>query len=176
MFVLRYPNLLVTVDHQPLTKIFSENIKIPRLFSFRERALIYKFTIRHLPRNLNAAPNSAARYPVWTPSEGSTEIPQISSAHTQQVHRCSGTKTTTADAVEPIDSTIKAAFTFKYEHGSRLRAISWDRTVASSAAEEKYQTLAKYIRLGFPKSRPSVGYNSVWAHARGIILRRRSTD
>ena len=58
MFVLGCPDLLVTVDHQPLTRIFSdqalENIKNPHLFNFKERTLMYKFQIKHHPRKLNA--------------------------------------------------------------------------------------------------------------------------
>lgn len=49
MFVLGCPELLVTVDHKPLVKIFSdkalEDIKNPRLFNFKERSLMYKFRI-----------------------------------------------------------------------------------------------------------------------------------
>ena len=61
MFVLGYPDLLVTVDHQPLTRIFSdqalENIKNPCLFNFKECTLMYKFWIKHCSGKLNAASN-----------------------------------------------------------------------------------------------------------------------
>ena len=72
MFILGCPDLLVTVDHKPLTKIFSdqalENIKNPRLLNFKERSLMYKFRIKHRPGKLNAAPDCASRYPAGAPS------------------------------------------------------------------------------------------------------------
>ena len=91
-----------------------------------ERTLMYKFTIRHLPGKLNAAPDSASRYPIWIPSEGSTEITQISSAHTQQMHRLSAYKTTTTDAGK---STVLSRWhprphTRKTPHWGLLRRIA----------------------------------------------------
>ena len=66
MFILGCPDLLVTVDHQPLVKIFSdqvlENIKNPRLFTFKERSLMYRFHIKHVPGKLNATPDCTSRY------------------------------------------------------------------------------------------------------------------
>ena len=47
MFILGCPELLVTVDLKALIKIFSdkamEDIKNPRLFSLKERSLMYRF-------------------------------------------------------------------------------------------------------------------------------------
>ena len=67
MFILGCQDLLVTVDHQPLVKIFSDqvlkNIKNPRLFAFKERSLMYRFHIKHVPGKLNAAPDCTSRYP-----------------------------------------------------------------------------------------------------------------
>ena len=53
MFVLGCPNLTVVVDHKPLVRILSDkslqNIKNPRLFNLKEKTLMYKFQIKHVP-------------------------------------------------------------------------------------------------------------------------------
>ena len=73
MFILGCPDLLVTVDHQPLTKIFSdqalENIKNARLLNFKERSLMYKFKIKLRSGKLNTVPDCASRYPAGTLTE-----------------------------------------------------------------------------------------------------------
>ena len=106
MFILGCPDLLVTVDHLPLTKIFSdqalENIKNSRLLNFKEQSLMYKFRIKHRPGKLNAAPDCASRYPAGAPSK--------SPAHM-------------------VDTAVKAAFTSMYENDPNLKAIIWDRIV-----------------------------------------------
>ena len=134
MFVLGCPDLLVTVDHQPLVKIFSdqvlENIKNPRLFSFKERSLMYKFRIKHVPGKLNAAPDCTSRYPSSPEHSG-----------------------TTVDAIQQVDRTTKASIIASYMHDPKLRAITWERIVAAAATDEECQTFASYIQDGFPKSR-----------------------
>ena len=92
------------------------------------------------------------------PSESLTEIPQIPSAHTGQMHRLSSYKTATIDVVELIDTAIKVVFMSTYEHDPRL-SFMWDRMVAAVANDEEYQTLVENIQVGFSKSRqdlPSV--------------------
>ena len=130
MFVLGCPDLLVTVDHQPLTKIFSdqalENIGNPRLLNLKERTLLYKFKIKHRPGKLNLAPDCASRYPAGAPPKNSSQM---------------------------IDTAVKAAFTSMYESDPKLKAITWERIVAAAATDEECRTLANLIQNGFPKSR-----------------------
>ena len=129
MFVLGCPELLVTVDHKPLIKIFSdkalEDIKNPRLFSLKERSLMYKFNIKHLPGKLNAAPDCTSRYP---------STPKL-------------------DTALIINSAIKASFSSTYEQDPKLRAITWDRIRAAAATDEECRSLVEYVQKGFPKSR-----------------------
>lgn len=135
MFLLGCPDLLVTVDHQPLVKIFSdqvlENIKNPRLFSFKERSLMYKFRIKHVPGKLNAASDCTSRYPTSPEHGGTTDI----------------------EAIQQIDQTTKASVIAAYTHDPKLRAITWDRIVAAAATDDECRTLASYILDGFPESR-----------------------
>lgn len=133
MFVLGCPNLLVTVDHLPLVKIFSdqalENIKKTRLLNFKERLMMYTFQIRHRPGKLNLAPDCASRYPAGTPRESSAQT---------------------------IDTAVKAAFTSMYDGNPKLKAITWERIVTVVAIDEECRTIAKVIQDGFPKSRNDI--------------------
>ena len=135
MFILGCPDLLVTVDHQPLVKIFSdqvlENIKNPRLFTFKERSLMYRFHIKHDPGKLNAAPDCTSRYPA---SPKPSEVTSI-------------------ETTQQIDRAMQASIISAYEHDPKLRAITWDRIVAAAATDEECRALAEYIQNEFPRSR-----------------------
>ena len=135
MFILVCPDLLVTVDHQPLVKIFSdqvlENIKNPSLFTFKERSLMYIFHIKYVTRKLNAAPNCTSRYPR---SPKPSEVTRI-------------------DTTQQIDRAMQASIISAYEHDPKLRAITWDRIVAAAATDKECRALAEYIQNGFFRSR-----------------------
>ena len=130
MFVLGCPDLLVTVDHMPLVKIFSdqalENISNPRLLNLKEKSLMYRFKIKHRPGKLNLAPDCASRYPAGLPPRNPTRT---------------------------IDNAVKAAFASMYAGDSKLKAITWERIVAAAATDEECRTLAAVIQKGFPDSR-----------------------
>ena len=157
MFVLGCPDLLVTVDHQPLTKIFSdqalENIKNPRLFNFKERALMYKFRIKHRPGKLNAAPDCASRYPAGTPSENSWERVSAITTQIQEEWMQMPLELGTGYSANMIDNGVKAAFSSMYESDPKLKAITWERIVAAAATDEECRVLADLVQNGFPKSR-----------------------
>ena len=131
-----WPNLLVTVDHQPLVKIFSdqvlENIKNqPCLFAFKERSLIYKFRIIHVPGKHNTATDCTSRY---------STLPEHSEA-------------TTIDTIQQIDRNDLASIIAAYAHDLKLRSITWDRIVAAAATDEVCRMLATNILDGFRTSR-----------------------
>ena len=96
MFVLGCPDLLVTVDHQPLLKIFSDQVleKNTRLFTFKECSLMYRFHIKHIPGKLNATPDCTSRYLV---SPKPSEIMSI-------------------DTTQQIDRAMQASIISAYEH------------------------------------------------------------
>lgn len=77
MFVLGSPDLLVSIDHKLLVKIFLykalEDIKILRLFSLKEHMLMYRFHIRHLLGRLNVTPDCASQYPASQRHIGATD-------------------------------------------------------------------------------------------------------
>ena len=68
MFVMGNPNLIIAVDHQPLTKIFNdrpmETITNPRVLQLKEKTLMYHFNIIHMPVKKMKFPDITSRNPV----------------------------------------------------------------------------------------------------------------
>jgi hypothetical protein len=66
-FIMGSPNLLIAVDHKPLTRIFNhralETIENPWLLRMKEKTMMYDFEIIHVPGRSNAAADAASRYP-----------------------------------------------------------------------------------------------------------------
>ena len=67
IFVQGCPNLTTVVDHKPLVKILGdrnlEDIKNPHLLSLKDKTLIYRFHIQHIPGTQHAGPDACSRYP-----------------------------------------------------------------------------------------------------------------
>ena len=60
-------NLIVVTDHKPLKKIFGDRtldeISNTRLFQLKQRTLMWRFDIAHLPGSTNTAADAASRHP-----------------------------------------------------------------------------------------------------------------
>ena len=67
MFVLGSPDLIVAVDHKPLTKILNDrsldNIENPRLLRLKEKTLQFEYKIIHIPGSSNTTADMMSRYP-----------------------------------------------------------------------------------------------------------------
>ena len=66
-FILGHPNLLLALDHKPLIRIFGnaslESITNPRLFSFKQKTLRFRFTPVHVPGKKHVVPDAFSRRP-----------------------------------------------------------------------------------------------------------------
>ena len=125
MFVLGCPNLIISVDHKPLVKIFGdqplENVKNPRLQHFKERAMAYNYRIKHTPSELHLSADATSRFPA--PNE--------------------------PDNHNIIRSTVITG----YQSKSNPKAITWERIVSAAATYTICRDLSKCIMLGFPSSK-----------------------
>jgi len=80
-------DLLVITDHKPLVKIFGDRtldeISNSRLFRLKQRTLMWRFTIAHLPGQCNQAADATSRHPSSLPSNNiiSSSIPDIIEAN-----------------------------------------------------------------------------------------------
>ena len=77
-FILGSPNLVVAVDHKPLTRILNDRslecIENPRLLRMKEKTLMYDYQIVHVDGKSNTAPDAASRYPSRVASLASEDI------------------------------------------------------------------------------------------------------
>ena len=140
MFILGCSNLLLTVDHIPLVKIFSDqalqNIKNLRLLNFKEKTLMYRFQIKHRHGKLNLASDCASRYSASTPRESPAQI---------------------------VNTAVKAAFTSMYGSDHKLKSITWERIVAAAATDKECTRNPK--RLPQITQRPPAHSSGFLAHA-----------
>lgn len=64
MFTLGCSDLTVVTDHKPLVKVLGDcgldSIKNPRLFNLKEKTLLYKYTIKHVPGTWHKAPDACS--------------------------------------------------------------------------------------------------------------------
>ena len=147
MFVLGCPNLIVVVDHKPLVKLFSdqmlEKIRNPRLFSLKEKSLMFRFKIKYAPGKLNSGPDAASRYP---PSSGrSALLTALSVAPSAEETEAASSlhQSMVASAQTAVSSMTADGF----------RVISWDIVKAECATDQTSLELADLISRGFPESR-----------------------
>jgi hypothetical protein len=70
-------NLLIITDHKPLTKLFGDkmlnDITNPRLFRLKQRTLLWRFTIDHMPGKGNHFSDATSRNPVESPDDDNME-------------------------------------------------------------------------------------------------------
>ena len=75
-FLLGCESFLLATDHKPLLGILSdrniEDVSNPRLQRLKEKTLMFRFSICHLPGKLNKVADAASRFPTSQPEEGDT--------------------------------------------------------------------------------------------------------
>ena len=139
MFVLGCPNLILAVDHKPLVPILNNRrldlIKNPRLLSFKEKTMMYRFHAQHIPGPLNFAADATSRNP--------------SSDHARSL------LTLIACVGEDIKSLTNDA---EILHLSMVNAVSagddevvsWDRVKEAASKDDVSMYLCDAIENGFP--------------------------
>ena len=136
---------IVSVDHKPLLKVFGdkplEEITNPRLQKFKEKAMMYKFQIKHTPGKDNAGADAASRYPNQQPTGSRI-------CHTL-LHIASPAPEQDTDVESEVQHTIMAAFS----QDDALRAVTWERIVEAGRGDRECTDLAAVISSGFPQNK-----------------------
>lgn len=87
MFLMGCPNLIIAVDHESLVPIFNSRdlfeIKNPRLLDIREKTLMYRFRVIHIPGKKNVGANFMSRIPI---SPASNTSDKFEAAITASIH------------------------------------------------------------------------------------------
>ena len=133
------PKLTVGVDHKLLVAIMGDKeldqIKNPRLRNLKDKTIMYKFAIKHIPGTLHTGPDAASRYP------GS------SATHLSSVIRV-------ARDIRPAEPDTKDTWSAGMASALEdFQAVTWNRLVESSVCDETCAVAIKYLELGFPEEK-----------------------
>ncbi len=170
VFVLGSPNLIVAVDHKPLTKILNdrslESIDNPRLLRIKEKTLPYSFEIIHVPGNSNMAPDATSRYPTRSlyhklsdqeekklpVTKTETTMPDISPKTSADVAKGEGVAVDDGDSDdEEIEQLVRSS---AVHHGRGLPgSISWKDVDHESNLDDEVAELKNVMEQGFPATR-----------------------
>jgi len=146
MFTLGCHNLTVVTDHKPLVKILGDcnldNIKNPRLFSLKEKTLLYRYNIKHIPGTWHCAPDACSRNPTSSVAAFCASFcpcPAVDDS------------TTSSDLHTSAESHIRAALSgVATDDPYTLKAITMERVKESAQHDQEYIALLHVIEQGFP--------------------------
>ena len=133
MYTLGCPNLILAVDHNPLTRILNDRrldtITNPRILKLKEKTLPYTYRIVYVPGGSNAmkVADALSRHPVDT-NDADPEFDEI-----EEVARAYAV--TQADGVE---------------------SVTWRRVNEAAAVDEECVALVRIIVDGFPEEKTSL--------------------
>ena len=130
-FILGCEDLIVVTDHKPLIKVFGnrrlEEIDNPRLLSLKEKTMIFRFKMVHIPGRYNKIPDATSRYPSFPPDntkhsdENWTDI-----EHTAFI--------TAMSSLSDVNS---------------IKAVTWQRVREETASNPSMMELYNIVQSGF---------------------------
>ena len=143
-FTMGCTDLVVASDHKPLVKLLGDkaldDIQNPRLFRIKQRTLMWRFRIVHVPGRDTPAADAASRYPsTQPPSQGGSHMDVLAAARAQD------------DTGADMEPSIVAAA--QRSAADALQAVTWERVRGSTNRDGDLQLLKTLIRSGFPMSR-----------------------
>ena len=146
-FVLGCPDLLVAVDHKPLTKLFGDrslaDIPNPRLLNLKERSLRFRFTISYIPGARNKAADAVSRHPVGAPDE--LVLPDDLSPIYHDI--------LASARASPPDSADTCLHSDADDPVHLIQSVTWDSVRLATSSDDMMLTLVDFIEEGFPTQR-----------------------
>ena len=128
-YILGNPNLIVTTDHKPLSRILNDrsltDITNRRLLNLKEKTLPYTFTIEHISGAKNKGPDAVSRYPSQTASHEDDNLADDIGVQTEAAN------------------TLYAA----------SNIVSWDMVKEATCRDETLTHLKELLKSGMPEIR-----------------------
>ena len=129
------PKLTIGVDHKPLVSIMGDKLLDPRLRNLKDKTLMYKFAIKHIPGTLHKGPDAASRYPGTTATRSTSVI-------------------NVAREIQPADLDTKDTWSVSMASSLEdFKAVTWDRLVEKSVCDETCAAAIRYLEHGFPEDK-----------------------
>ena len=143
-FVLGCPNLTIAVDHKPLLKLFGdralEDIPNSRLRNLKEKTLLYRFQMVHIPGIKQRAADGLSRHPV-DPADTTSPADETAAIFKADQR---------ADWPYPdIERSIVTAAVASF-NASPITSVTWDLVRTATASDETLNSLLEIIEVGFP--------------------------
>ena len=134
LFVVGSTELIVAVDHKPLTKILNDRsldaIENPRILRLKEKTLPFNYKIIHVPGSTNSTADMMSRYP------------------------CKSTPVSLADDELMMDES--ATYTYAASHvttNTNSFVVSWEDINKSSMVDEECCLLKEAVQSGMPANK-----------------------
>ena len=161
-FTLGCDNLVIATDHKPLTRIFCDRsldeITNPRIFRLKQRTLMWRFKIVHVPGKSIPASDATSRYPA-----NSTNIDEEWITETSH---CVGA---CANQDSSMEQDILASNKNSLE---KVHAVTWDRVKIATKSDYHISELKKHIINGFPAEIKSLTpqLQPYWRHKEDLSI------
>lgn len=131
-FILGCNELVVVTDHKPLLKVFGnrrlEEIDNPRLLSLKEKTLIYRFKMVHIPGKQNKTPDATSRYPSSPPDNSSMQNDEVWT---------------------DVEYTAFITATSALSDMHNIKAVTWNRVKEETASDPLMVELYNVVQSGF---------------------------
>ena len=142
-FTMGCHDLIIASDHKPLTKILGDrelaDIQNPRLFRIKQRTMMWKYRLVHVPGRTIPASDATSRYPTRSAAQAET--------NTLAAIRIPASED---DSLETAVVAAARAST------PRLGAVTWERVRDFTHRDGDLRKLAEMVAAGFPASRDKV--------------------
>ena len=143
-FTMGCRDLVVASDHKPLTKLLGDrelaDIQNPRLFRLKQRTLMWRYRIVHVPGNTIPAADAASRYPSAT-TRPSDDLDVLAAIRVP------------ADTEDDLELAVIAN---AQTSANALGATTWERVRTETRRDDTLQRLATLVQSGFPASRDDI--------------------
>ena len=151
-FTLGCDNLLIVTDHKPLTKLFGDKtldeISNPRLFRLKQRTLLWKFEIEHMPGAENYFSDATSRHPA-----GNLDTVDDKDE----------------DNIDNMDQSLAAIYKPTID---AIRATTWEMVKAETTTDLVLSKLIVLIQNGFPSRRQELEseLQQYWEHKEQLSI------
>ena len=152
-FTLGCRDLILTTDHKPLVKLLGDralaDVKNPRLFRLKQRTLMWRYQLVHVPGKDNHAADAASRYPSDAGAPDDSNVPTRDGAVPDGLAAIRVQAGTDDDLEACVVASVRSTT-------HTLGAVTWDRVRDSTLQDADLNLLAGLIQSGFPPSRDDV--------------------
>jgi len=161
-FTMGCDNLVVVVDHRPLTKLLGDptldEIPNPRLFSLKQRTLPWIYKICWLPGKGNSFSDATSRHPASEDKQA-----EINS------FLCLVNSKLDESTVQRVDEHGKIIATFNINL-NKVTAVTWERVQEATFSE--FGALMTLINQGFPSMKHDVDdrFADYWAYRDSLYI------